>query len=62
VADQQHRSGCRPVLLQPPGALLPEGPVAHGQCLVDQQDLGRKGSGDREVEPGPHARRVGLHR
>ena len=36
--------------------------IAHGQDLVDQQDLGFDVDGDGEAEPHEHARRVVLHR
>ena len=39
-------------------ALLGEGGVAHRQDLVEDEDLRQPGGGDREAEPGEHARGV----
>ena len=36
--------------------------VAHGEHLVDQQDVGVEVRGDGERQPQVHARRVPLHR
>ncbi|SVB37152.1 uncharacterized protein METZ01_LOCUS190006, partial [marine metagenome] len=49
------------VLVESGGALVAELPVADGQCLVDEEDLGSQGGGHREMEACPHSRRVGLH-
>ena len=61
VRDEEHRPAGGAEVLHPPEAAPLELGVAHGQHLVDEQDLGLEVRGDREREPHVHAARVALH-
>ena len=60
VGDEEDRAALALELLDPVDALALERLVADRQHLVDEQDVGLDVDGDREAEPGVHARRVVL--
>ncbi len=62
MGHHDHRARGLLDVADPVEALLAEVLVAYCECLVDQQDVGDPQRGDREGEPCPHARRVGVHR
>ena len=61
VGDEHDRAAVALELAHPVDAPLLERLVAHGEHLVDQQDLGIDVHGDREPQPHEHARGVELH-
>ncbi len=62
VTDQQHRPPSLGDAVHGPQALLLEGGVAHGQYLVDQQNLRLEMGRDGKGQPHAHAAGVALHR
>ena len=56
VADVEQGRAAVADLLHPRQALLLEGPVPHREHLVGEEDVGVDVDGDREAEPGGHAR------
>ncbi len=62
VADEQHGAAAALDLVHLAEAATLELDVAHGEHLVDEQDLGLHVGGDGEAEAQVHARRVALDR
>ena len=62
VADVEHRLAGLAHLLHARDALLLERPVAHGEHLVDQEDVAVGVHRDREPEPREHARTSSARR
>ena len=57
MADEDHRAALLRHFVELSEASLLEGRVAHGEDLVDQQDLRFEMGGDGERQPHPHSAR-----